>query len=202
MTAISNKLYGLILAGGRSKRMGQDKSLLKYQGKSQLDCAVDLLTPFCAEVFVSTRLDQSTQEGYAHLRQIHDLPQFSEIGPIGGILSAMTRYPNVSWIILASDLPFVTEETIKFLVEQRKTGTFATAYTSASDNLPEPLCAIWEVESRLVMLEFIKKDCCCPRKILMKSNTHLILQKDKNWLNNVNNPQEFDRALKFINSCK
>src|SRR3990167_4508022 len=101
MTAINKNLYGLILAGGRSKRMGQDKSLLTYRSKPQVEHAHDLLMPFCAKIFVSTRADQSKNREYERLAQINDLPQFSDIGPLGGILSAMTTYSGAAWLVLA-----------------------------------------------------------------------------------------------------
>ena len=51
-------LYGLVLAGGRSTRMQRDKATLSYQGKNQLDRAMDLLDPHVAQAFVSVRADQ------------------------------------------------------------------------------------------------------------------------------------------------
>jgi molybdenum cofactor guanylyltransferase len=196
MTAINNNLYGLILAGGRSKRMGFDKSLLVYHHKPQIEHAYDLLRGYCEKVFVSTRADLGSMPGYAHLPQIHDLPQFSDIGPTGGILSAMSLYKDVSWLILASDLPYVTSETLDFLIQNRKPEYFATAFISGTDRLPEPLCAVWEGKAKELILSFLKDGLECPRKMLIKSDTHLIEQKNPKWLDNINYPKEYEAVRK------
>ena len=51
-------IYGLILTGGQSRRMGHDKALLEYQGVSQLSETYELLGRHLSEVFVSVRKDQ------------------------------------------------------------------------------------------------------------------------------------------------
>lgn len=168
--------------------MGQDKALLDHNGKSQLQYAYDLLMPFCAKVFISVRADQSKQQGYGHLPQIHDLPQFSGIGPLGGILSAMAAYPDAAWLLLACDLPLVTPQTIRYLIEHRDPQKTATAFISSSDRLPEPLCAIWEAGSRSKALQLLSEGVQCPRKVLIRSDVRLIEQQDPCWLENVNAP--------------
>ena len=65
-------------------------------------------------------------------------------GPVVGIRSAFAAHPNVAWLVLACDLPFLSEAAIEGLLRRRDPGALATAYISAHDGLPEPLCAIWE----------------------------------------------------------
>ncbi len=114
--SINEGLYGLVLAGGRGVRMKADKSLLRYHDKSQVEYCYDLLLPLCKRVLVSNRSEQADLKEHEGLSQIHDI--FPNIGPLGGILSAMTQYPKVSWLVLACDLPFVTERAIKALVDR------------------------------------------------------------------------------------
>jgi molybdenum cofactor guanylyltransferase len=195
MSTTSKKLHGLILAGGRSRRMGQDKALLKYQGKAQVDVAYDLLTQFCDKVFVSTRPDQSSLSAYQHLPQLHDLSQYSEMGPLGGIASALTTYPDSAWLVLACDLPFVTKDTIDYLIRGRNPQKIATAFLSSGDQLPEPLCAIWEPFSLEQIVILGKEGIKCPRKVLIKSSVELLVQQDPKWLDNVNTAEEFNQAI-------
>jgi len=184
--------------------MGWDKALLGYteasgQGKPQIECAYDLLAPFCARVFISTRPDQGKQPGYERLAQIQDLPQFTGIGPLGGILSAMTTYPQAAWLVLACDLPFVTQETIRYLLEHRDPEKSATAFISTHDGLPEPLCAVWEAGNLEQAGQWLQQGIQCPRKLLAKSGVCLVEQKDPHWLDNVNDPKEYKKALKKLN---
>ncbi len=51
-------LYGLILAGGKSVRMGSDKSVINWHGKEQRYYMADILAGFCKEVFISCRAEQ------------------------------------------------------------------------------------------------------------------------------------------------
>ena len=175
--------------------MGQDKALMNYHGKPQIEHVYKLLTIPCEEVFLSKRSDQQT---YKLIPFINDDKDFLDHGPIGGILSAMKAYPDVSWLVMACDLPFVTEETIQILMRSRDPQKFATAFKSAHDGLPEPLCAIWENHAYSEILEFLKKDIHCPRKILINSDTKILEQENPRWLDNVNEPKEFQEALKII----
>ncbi|MBF0489041.1 MAG: NTP transferase domain-containing protein [Candidatus Omnitrophica bacterium] len=194
MTKIKN-LYGLILAGGFSKRMGQDKALLNYHGKPQIQHVHDLLESNCEKVFLSKRSDQST---YTNLISIDDDPGLLGIGPLGGILSAMKAYPEAAWLIMACDLPFITQEAVQELISCRSTHKMATAFKSIYNGLPEPLCAIWESTAYSKVLEFKDKGVYCPRQILINSDVCLIEQRNSRWLDNVNDLKEFKEAIDFF----
>ena len=196
MKATNPKINGLILAGGYSRRMGQDKALLKFNGKPQIENAYELLQKFCAHVFISIRNDQPVGAISNHPNQyITDALEFTGHGPISGILSAMKEYPEANWLILACDLPFVTEETIETLIKNRDPQKTATAFLSSTDNLPEPLCAIWEGRSYNQILKLFQENIHCPRKILLKSTPKLIPQPNPKWLTNINTPEEYNQHL-------
>ena len=196
-TAKKTPLYGLILAGGKSTRMKKDKSLLEYHGKKQVLYCFDLLEQFCDEVFISNRREQSRLAAHKKFPQIHDV--FVGIGPLGGILSAMIRYPQAAWLVLACDLPFVEESTIKMLLKKRRPAQMATAYRSAHEpQLPEPLCAIYEPKAAFRLLQFLAQGIQCPRAILQRSDTNLITQPSAISLDNVNDPREYQHALGLI----
>lgn len=196
---IKQPVYGLILAGGFSKRMGQDKALLNYHGKPQVNYVHDLLLPYCENIFVSLREDQATLPVYQSFKSLIDAPEFKDKGPIGGILTALTSYPNVAWLVLACDLPFVTGTTIATLLAKRNPSTVATAFRSTTNQLPEPLCAIWEAFSLDKVLSLYQQGIFCPRKALIKLDAHIINQDNPQWLDNVNNHDEYQAALKILN---
>ncbi len=193
-----NFLYGLVLTGGKSSRMGEDKSLLDYHGKTQAEYCFELLQNFCKKTFISNRKDQTELLGHKGVPQIHDLKNYSGIGPLAGILSAMEKYPEISWLILACDLPYVTGKTIEHLIQNRNQKKLATAYKSTHDQLPEPLCAIYEPKFYRMILKFLKKSVDCPRKIMINSDVELLEQVDRRALDNINNPAELKTALASI----
>lgn len=139
-------LFGLVLAGGASTRMRTDKAALDYHGRPQLQWAFDLLARCCTATFVSVRPDQRDDAIRAAYPQIVDRQPGA--GPIAGIFAALLAHPKAGWLVLACDLPFVNERTLKHLIAARDPQRVATAYRSSHDGLPEPLCAIWEPAAR------------------------------------------------------
>jgi len=181
-------VWGLVLAGGKSRRMGSDKALLRQNGQTQLSRAVALLEAHLERVFVSTRASQADDAERSQYAQVVD--RYDDLGPAAGILSAMDSNAGVSWLVLACDLPNVDQATIAYLLENFSPHHPATAYRSTYDGLPEPLCAIYRPEARAVIDGFVTQGMHCPRKILIKSNTHLLTQPNPAALNNVNTPED------------
>ena len=186
-------IYGLILAGGASKRMQRDKAALKIQGKIQLDRAFELLSRYLHRVFVSVRADQTSDPTRAHLPMIVDSVEGA--GPIVGIRSALAAHPEVAWLVLACDLPFLSDTAIEELLRRRDPSALATAYKSAHDGLPEPLCAIWEPSAAPTLAEYQAAGGHCPRKFLIRHGAHLIDLPDPRALDNVNTPEEYSQAV-------
>ncbi len=98
-------VFGLVLAGGLSSRMQRDKATLEYHGKSQLERAVELAAKYLPEVFVSVRAGQAADPSRARYPLIVD--SVPGEGPIVGIRSALAARPEVAWLVLACDLPFL-----------------------------------------------------------------------------------------------
>jgi len=189
-------IYALVLTGGRSKRMQRDKAALEYHGRSQLEWAVSFLQPFVQRVFVSVRPDQTNDPIRARFEQIVDTHQ--NLGPIAGIMAAQAKYPDVAWLVLACDLPFLDEGTLATLIAARQPQRLATAFRSSHDVLPEPLCAIYEPASREAILAHIASGKNCPRKFLINSDVQLLDEPNPNALDNVNTPDEYGSAVEVL----
>lgn len=186
-------IYGLILAGGASKRMQRDKAALKYQGKTQLERVFELARRHVDQVFVSLRADQTLDPTRAQRPMIVDA--VAGEGPIVGIRSALAAHPKVAWMVLACDLPFLSDSAIEGLLRHRNLSALATAYKSAHDGLPEPLCAIWEPAAAPLLAEYQAAGGHCPRKFLMRHAAQIIDPPDPRALDNVNTPEEYSQAV-------
>lgn len=182
------KIWGLVLAGGKSTRMGSDKALLKQGGETQLSRVVTLLEAHVDRVFVSTRAEQAGDTERGKFEQIVD--RYEELGPVAGILSALDSHKDVSWLVLACDLPNIDEATVTYLLENCSAGHPVTAYESVIDGLPEPLCAVYRPESRELMDGFVERGIVCPRKMLINLDTHLLTQPSPGALHNINAPED------------
>jgi molybdopterin-guanine dinucleotide biosynthesis protein A/molybdopterin converting factor small subunit len=192
-------LFGLVLAGGASTRMQRDKAALDYHGQPQLRRAFDLACAVCTATFVSVRPDQRqepTRSGFPHVVDLQP-----GIGPIAGISAALLTHPKAAWLVLACDLPLLTEATLEHLIEQRDPRRLATAYRSRHDALPEPLCAIWEPAAREPVLSFIESGKQCPRKFLLNADVKLIDLADARALDNVNTAEEYQRATAHLSEA-
>ena len=190
---MSEQLLGLVLAGGKSRRMGQDKALLRNDGRSQLAHAVDLLGTVTEHAYVSARADQADEPERARYEQIVD--RYEDIGPVAGILSALDAHPNAAWLVVACDLPNIDATTLEFLVQHRSPGKPFTAFRSNHDGLPEPLCAIYRPGSAEIIRRFVDEGIVCPRKILIRSDTCLLEQPNPAALDNVNTPDDLEASV-------
>lgn len=193
---MSAPLYGLVLSGGRSTRMGQDKAALRVDGHTQLERTMTLVAPHVERAFVSVRPDQRQDPLRAAYEQIADTR--GDLGPIAGILAAQERFPQQAWLVLACDLPLLDARTLAFLLRARAPQRLATAFRSSHDGLPEPLCAVYEPASRPTLLAYVEGGRHCPRKFLMSADVQLIDEPDPRALDNANTPEEHASAMALL----
>ena len=188
-------LFGVVLVGGKSQRMGKDKGTINYHGKAQREYAADLLEKYCEKTFMSIRTNQIDNID-SHYGLLVDT--FEGLGPYGAILSAFREYPNHAWLVVACDLPLLDDVSLKQLVTSRNSSRIATAFNSPVNEFPEPLIAIWEPRSYPVLLQFLAQGYSCPRKVLINSDIKLIDAVRPEALMNVNNPEEVQQAKDLI----
>ena len=186
------QVQGLVLAGGKSVRMGTDKGLLNYFGKSQRDYAIELLEKLNLKTYLSVRKEQNISDKAT----VEDV--FLGLGPFGAISSAFQSNPNIAWLVLATDLPYVNEKVIKLLLEKRDPSKIATAIKGKNKQFPEPLITIWEPKAYPILLNYLALGISCPRKVLINNDVE-IMEIDDDFIINVNTPKEFDEVKKRLN---
>jgi molybdopterin-guanine dinucleotide biosynthesis protein A len=188
------EINGLVLAGGKSQRMGFDKGALNWHGKEQRYFMADMLKPICKEVFLSCRPEQQNEIDRDYLTLADT---FSDLGPYGAILSAFRQNPDSAWLVVACDLPLMDESTLRYLVGNRNVSSIATAYQSPLNEFPEPLITIWEPKSYPVLLSFLAQGYSCPRKVLINSDVSLLKALNPKALTNVNTPEELEQIKRM-----
>lgn len=190
------KLYGLVLSGGKSTRMGTDKGMIRYHGIPQRDYLYDLLNSVCEKTFVSLRRDQQS-DLRTNTESIIDLDEHR--GPYNGLLSAHKKYPEVGWLVLACDLPLMDLAALKELISERDASKQATAFALKENPLPEPLCAIWEPHAFAASLSYLESGVgTCPRKFLINHDSKLVFPKNENVLLNANSEEEYKEAIQKL----
>jgi molybdopterin-guanine dinucleotide biosynthesis protein A len=187
---IHTDVYGLVLAGGRSVRMGTDKGLLDYKGKPQREYVFDLLSNVCERVFTSCRTDQNVP---AFLHPIADKHEY--FGPINGILSGIQEHPDKAWLIIAVDMPFVDLAALEFLLSNRDKSKLATCFLHEPENFPEPLLTLWEPAAYSKLYEYVSVGNISPRLFLESNQIKTVNPPDKKVLLNINYPKDMGPLL-------
>jgi molybdopterin-guanine dinucleotide biosynthesis protein A len=185
---------GVILAGGRSRRMGQDKLPLKVGDATLLDRVHDALAPRCAEVLVVGA------GGYAPtgVRRVPDLRPGQ--GPLAGIETGLSAASHRSAFVAAGDMPFLTGELVGCLL-----GLLSASVSAAVPYLggrPHPLCAAYGREIRSAVSAALDRDVRSVREFL-EGLAGVLYVEEKELrsfgepdllLTNVNSPEDLARA--------
>lgn len=100
-------LLGVVLAGGLSSRMGRDKAMLDFRGRSLLRHQVDLLAPLCSRVIVSG--------DYAGFDCIAD--QGDRCGPVGGLYAVSRHMPGTAMLVVPVDMPQLSQAVLVRLLQ-------------------------------------------------------------------------------------
>lgn len=184
-------IKGVILAGGKSTRMGRDKGLIKYFGKPHRIYLYELLSNHLEEVRISCRKNQASE-----IRDEYPIieDEFKVSSPMNGILSALQSDRKASWLVLATDLPFIRNHTIERLLGERNPKKLATAYRRSDSEKPEPLIAIWEPAAFTYAREYVKSGNTCPRRFLSGEDIKTILPYHDLELMNANNPTDLQKV--------
>ncbi|MFN5620227.1 MAG: NTP transferase domain-containing protein [Flavobacteriales bacterium] len=189
-------MKALIMAGGKSVRMGRDKTHIDYHGLPQYAYLATLCKELNIPAHLSCRNEQATyfeEQGYSVIPD-----RITQLGPLGGIASAFMSDPNAAWLILACDVPFLDKQVLSELMQQRTHSHTATAFKSPFDQFPEPLIAIWEPKAFPLIMQFISLGYSCPRKVLIQSGAKVIDASSPEKLENINTPDELEDALQLL----
>ncbi|AKD55987.1 molybdenum cofactor guanylyltransferase [Spirosoma radiotolerans] len=180
------KLNGLILTGGRSTRMGRDKSQLIYHGKPQREHLTELLAPYCEAVFWSVNTEQAVELPTTDQPLIIDLFDFP--GPLNGILSAFTHDSAAAWLVVACDMPLLTTRSLDALLRGRNLAKLATVFYDSDGQFPEPLLGIYEPAFHPVLKQAMIAEQYSPRQALQQHDVQILTVPDIRELANVNDP--------------
>jgi molybdopterin-guanine dinucleotide biosynthesis protein A len=127
----------IIVAGGKSSRMGTNKLLLKINGKPIIQKVTDL----CKSVFRRTILITNTPENYKFLNIEMFADIYRNLGPLAGIHSGLLNTETERNFIVSADMPFINKEIIEFLF---RLNSLKQIVLPSSENKTQPLCGIYK----------------------------------------------------------
>ena len=106
-------ITGVILSGGKSLRMGFNKSLLKIQGKTIIEYIVELMQNIFSKVILIT--NSPDEYRFLNLEMFEDI--YKNYGPLAGIHSGLVNSSTKRNFIISCDVPLMTEQMIRYLVD-------------------------------------------------------------------------------------
>lgn len=200
------KLSVIILAGGRSERMGLDKAFLKYKGQSFIDRIYNEMLNISDDVVISIGTkDSSIFKSFLEhktIRLVSDHPNYRIGNPMGGILSSLTktRYQYVA--ILPCDSPEVKSQLVNYLF--RIARNHSAAVPIRDNQIVEPLCAVYNSkEAMLAGLLAIRDNKIGPRHMIsyLKNVQYVDVSRLKRFdrhlssLLNINSRYDYERLV-------
>ncbi|HFB61767.1 MAG TPA: molybdenum cofactor guanylyltransferase [Bacteroidetes bacterium] len=138
MAINKEEVTGIILAGGRSSRMGKDKGLCSFRDKPLVSYAVDTLKPLCGEMMISVN---HFPEKYAAFGLPVVPDEIQNIGPMGGLHACLKRSKTQHNLVISCDTPFVSTDVFRLLLQHVE--NYQVVCPSHDTFLIEPLSAYY-----------------------------------------------------------
>ena len=181
------KLTGIILAGGMSSRMGQDKGLMQFRGKQMVQYSIELLSQFTSQILISSNNHLYNQFNFPVIADT-----YKNCGPIGGLHASLSATTTKWNIILSCDAPFV--DPMLFLSMQKMI-VDQDAIVPKHEKGFEPLFGIYNrrifpfLEEKIKMQDFKLQKILKERNICYFDATDLLKLKS-NLFSNINSPED------------
>lgn len=168
-----NPPAGIILAGGRSQRMGTDKALLPLPGNAPetfLARMASTLAPLCAEVLIVARDPaQFADVAFPGTRMVFD--QKSGGGPLMGLYSGLSAMQSTTALVVAVDMPFIQPALLTFLLDCYRQDTLVVPVV---DGVPQVLLALYPHSILPLIESLLQQGKRAPRALLELAPVHYI----------------------------
>lgn len=139
----SLQIIGLVACGGKSERMGTDKSLLVYHKLPQRYHVYELIKPLCDQVYISANRDQAVDIPQDYPVSI-DASHFDQTGPMVALLSAYSRFPGADLLLIGCDYPLLTSTDLQGLIANSAEHHSTAAFYNEETGLYEPLLCYYK----------------------------------------------------------
>lgn len=192
---MSHNISAYILAGGKSKRMGEDKGLTLLHGKPLVSYIIKEIEKVTDDI---TLITSNRDYEKFNLRIIQD--DYREMGPAAGIDKALHDAEHDSVFITSCDMPFVKAVSVLALIERRTTGQITLI---RNENYIEPMFAIYQRECKSKWRELLLANTLKLSDYFSHFDTNFVnadefLDLNPHLFFNVNTPQDLLNAAIWI----
>ncbi len=189
-------VWGCILIGGKSSRMGQPKHLIKDDsGKTWLERTIDILKPLIDGIIISGA--GAVPESLSGTMRVEDIPGVA--GPLSGVLAASRRQPQVSWLLVACDMPHISKEAVDWLLGGRCPGCWGVVPRMEETGYFEPLFAWYDMRAGQLFEHQLQKKVLRIGRVAVhrKIANPIIPQSLRDGWKNVNTPEQLQQVKRM-----
>ena len=180
-------ITGIVLAGGRSTRMGTDKAMISLDGRYLYQIAAEKLSNFCNKVYVSVNQNQALSHNFEFPIIID---KHEEQGPMGGLITSLQNC-EPPFLVMAVDLIRLKEVDIQNLIRQHNSTKGCTMFYHTDTEIYEPLLSIWEFSMLDELNRYFMDGGRSFQKFLKSRNINRITCDNCAFLYNANTPDSF-----------
>ena len=181
-------LTGIILAGGKSSRMGTDKGLILLEGKPFVNHIIDALKPLVKYIIIVSDHQQYDCLGYKRIEDV-----FPESGPLSGLYSGLLKSNSDLNLVLSCDIPLISSEILEELLKAHTQGT--NAVVCKVNTRVMPLVSLYHKNSIDTCKVLLKNDELRMMHLLemLDRVTYLALNKEQaKRVKNINNSKDLN----------
>jgi molybdenum cofactor guanylyltransferase len=191
-----NSVTGIVLAGGKSLRMGTDKGLMIFRGKPLVQYSIDLLGLFCDRILISTNNQAYRLFGY---EMVPD--QMEGAGPMAGISACLSNSKTELNLVLSCDMPLADRIIFQTLIDLSDGYSFVVPLDSLGRI--EPLCAIYKTDSLKIMQKQLTSQNFRMTELFRHASARMVAPEEYSgqfqdkWFMNVNTISDLETAGNF-----
>jgi molybdopterin-guanine dinucleotide biosynthesis protein A len=193
-------MTSIILAGGKSLRLGRSKFLQAIEGKSLIQWVVDRLATISTEIIIATAHGEAIPCSSAvRIKTTADI--YPEKGPLGGIYSGLIASSSSQAIVVGCDTPFLSVSLLEYMTQTLGDSDVALPRIG---KMVEPLCAVYSKNCVAPIQELLEQDERQIRRLFSMVKVRYVEEDEINRFDpehlsffNINSQDDLERARKL-----
>ena len=189
---MKNNRTGIILAGGKSTRMGIDKGFVKFNNKTFVKHIMDCLQPMVDEIIIIS--DNSDYDVFG-VKRIADF--IKDAGPLAGVYTGLIHSNTTNNIILSCDVPFIKKNILELLIKEENNNIDIIQVANEDKNMP--LIGHYKKQCAPTLLKLLNSG---ERRMnfainQLQAKTIVVNQSQNKYIRNINTPEDLRHELEY-----
>ncbi|GGA80996.1 molybdenum cofactor guanylyltransferase [Ornithinibacillus halotolerans] len=191
-----NSIGGIILAGGRSRRFGEQKAFVERAGLPFYHYAINAMKPIVDSMVLVTNdeLIHRFQETKPFLSIITDVDNYAGLGPLAGIYSGMDHLDAELYLVSPIDVPFIETSVYHSLLNHFENGV--DAIIPVVKGKMQPITSIFHQSLKSKIKDQLDQKALSPKQLFSKANVRFVeMDYDRAFLN-INYQADYEQYVK------